>query len=118
MTAIETAEEVNMRLEIHFRHMDRSEALEALATEKITQAVEGFSHRHDSHVQIWLISERNRINRGTGFFTCEVEVRCPRKKDYFVNKQHEDMHNAIQEAADALQIMLDEAGKRELDLRK
>jgi ribosome-associated translation inhibitor RaiA len=106
-----------MRLEIRFRHMDRSEALENLATEKITQAVEGFVHRHDAHIQAWLISDLNRLNRGTGSFICEIEVRYPKKKHFFITKSDRDMHVAIQQAANKLKVVLDEAGKKELDSR-
>jgi ribosome-associated translation inhibitor RaiA len=106
-----------MRLEIQFRHMDRSEALEALVTEKVSHAVEGFLHRHDAHIQIWLISDLNLTTRGTGEFCCEIEIRYPKKKQLFIQKKHIDMHNAIQEATDTLGVLLDEAGKRELDHR-
>lgn len=106
-----------MRLEIQFRGMDRSEALETFVTEKIEHAVNGFLHRHDAHVMIWLVSERNKLNRGTGSFVCELEVRAPRKQDYFVSKTDTDMHVAIQKATDKLKIVLDEAGKKELDRR-
>lgn len=106
-----------MRLEIHFRHMERSEALEALATEKTMTAIEGFLHRHDAHVQIWLVSELNRTNRGTPYFICEIEVRYPPKKDFFVSKKSQDMHIAIQDATDTLKVSLDEAGKKEIDIR-
>lgn len=106
-----------MRLEIQFRGMARSEALESLVTEKIQQSVSGFLHRHDAHIMIWLISERNLANRGTGSFVCEVEVRAPRKQAFFVAKQDSDMHVAIQNAADKLKVILDEAGKKEIYLR-
>lgn len=106
-----------MRLEIHFRHMERSESLEALVTDKVTRAVEGFSHRHDAHVQVWLISDLNLTNRGTGHFICEIEIRYPRKKHFFIQKKDEDMHAAIQEACDKLDVILDEAGKKEIDQR-
>ncbi len=106
-----------MRLEVRFRHMERSEALESLATEKIGQAINTFVHRHDSHVQVWLVSELNRTNRGTPQFICEIEVRYPRKKDLFISKSDTDMNVAIQEAVDKLKILLDEAGKKEIDLR-
>ncbi len=106
-----------MRLDIRFRHMDRSEAVENLATDKVMQAIDGFLHRHDAHIQVWLVSDLNRTNRGTGRFICEIEVRYPKKKHFFIQKSHEDMHNAIQEACDKLKVLLDEAGKRELDVR-
>ena len=106
-----------MRLEIQFRHMDRSEALEDSVTEKVTHAVEGFAHKHDAHVQVWLISDLNRTTRGTGVFKCEIEVRCPKKKDYFISKVDSDMYMAIQDATDKLKVLLDEAGKREIQQR-
>lgn len=106
-----------MQLDVHFRGMDRSDAVEALATEKIMHAVGGFLHRHDAHVIIWLISERNRLNRGTGSFICEVEVRAPRKQTFFVAKRDFDMHNAIQETSNTIKVQLDQAGKKEIALR-
>jgi ribosome-associated translation inhibitor RaiA len=106
-----------MRIEVRFRHMDRSESLEAFTLEKVGQAVEEFSHRHDPHVQVWLISDLNLSNRGTGEFLCEIEVRYPRKKHFFISKSAPDMHVAIQDSVDRLKTLLDEAGKRELDHR-
>lgn len=107
-----------MRLDVHFRHMERSEALEDLTTEKVTQAVDGFLHRHDAHIQVWLVSDLNRTSRANGSFICEIEVRYPRKKHFFIQKTNMDMHTAIQEAADKLKILLDEAGKKEIDMRQ
>lgn len=107
-----------MRIDVQFRHMDRSEALEAYAVEKISTAVGGFVHAHDSHVLIWLISDLNRANRGTPLFCCEVEVRYPQKRDVFISKANQDIHLAINEAADKLSIMLDEAGKKEIARRR
>ena len=106
-----------MRLDIHFRHMDRSESLENLVTEKVTHSVDGFLHRHDAHIQVWLVSELNKANRGSGSFICEIEIRYPKKKQYFIRKQNPDMHTAIQDAADKLKVLVDEAGKKETDLR-
>jgi ribosome-associated translation inhibitor RaiA len=106
-----------MRLDVQFRHMERSETLEDYALDKVTQAVEGFVHRHDAHVMIWLISDLNRTNRGTPEFKCEIEVRYPKKRDVFISKNAPEMHSAIQAAADKLKVLLDEAGKREKALR-
>jgi len=106
-----------MRLDVRFRHMDRSEALETYATDKVSQAVEGFIHRHDAHVMVWLISDLNRATRGTPEFKCEIEVRYPRKKDVFICKNAPEMHAAIQLAADKLKVILDEAGKKEVASR-
>lgn len=107
-----------MRLEVQFRHMDRSESLETLATDKISAAVEEFVHRHDSHVQVWLISDVNRTNRGTPQFTCEIDVRYPKKHELFISKSDSDIVLAINEATNSLAIMLDEAGKKERSLRR
>ncbi len=107
-----------MRIDVQFRHMDRSEALEEFVTEKVNQAVEGFVHRHDAHAMVWLVSDLNRTNRGTPEFCCEIEVRYPKKKDVFIRKSNSDIHFAINEACDKLCVILDEAGKRELKLRR
>jgi ribosome-associated translation inhibitor RaiA len=107
-----------MRIDVQFRHMERSEALEAYAVEKISTAVNGFIHTHDSHVLIWLISDLNRANRGTPLFCCEVEVRYPQKKNVFISKTDQDIHLAINEAADKLSVMLDEAGKIAITRRR
>ncbi|HVK61896.1 MAG TPA: HPF/RaiA family ribosome-associated protein [Bdellovibrionales bacterium] len=106
-----------MRIEVRFRHMERSEALETFALDKVGQAVEEFGHRHDSHVLVWLVSELNLVNRGTGEFICEIEVRVPRRKQYFVSRASTDMHTSIVEAVDRLKTVLDEAGKKEISQR-
>ena len=69
-----------MRIDVQFRHMNRSEVLEAYVTDKVNVAVEGFVHRHDAHVMVWLVSDLNRTNRGTPEFCCEIEVRYPKKE--------------------------------------
>lgn len=107
-----------MKLEIRFRHMERSEALEDYATEKITQSLEHVLHRDEAHVQAWLISERNLTNRGTGWFICEIDVRVPPRKEIFVRKSGPEIHGAIQSAIDKMQLLLDEQGKRENCSRK
>jgi ribosome-associated translation inhibitor RaiA len=106
-----------MRLEVRFRHMDRSEALEELVTNKVNGALENFSHRHDCHVQVWLVSELNRNNRGTPHFLCEIEVRYPQKKDVFVSRDSNDMNSAVQAAVDTVEELLTEEAKRELSAR-
>lgn len=107
-----------MRIDVQFRHMSRSEVLEAYVTEKVNLAVEGFVHRHDAHAMVWLVSDLNRTNRGTPEFCCEIEVRYPKKKDVFISKANSDIHLAINEACDKLCILLDEAGKREISRRR
>ena len=102
-----------MKLDIHFRHMDRSESLEDIVTAKIDQVIEAVLHSHDAHIQVWLIADVGRENRGTGSFTCEAEVRLPQKKDFFLRKSDADMHVAINDAMLTLRTLLDEAGKKE-----
>ena len=106
-----------MRLEVRFRHMERSEALEDLATQKVSAAVEGFNQRHSTHVQVWLVSELNRTASRLPSFVCEIEVRYPHKKDLFVSRESADMRSAIMEACDSLEMLLTEAGKKELEHR-
>jgi ribosome-associated translation inhibitor RaiA len=106
-----------MRLDVRFRHMDRSESLEDFVTERVNQVAADFLHRHDAHVQVWLVSDLNRTNRGNGSFICEIEVRYPRRRDFFIQKTNIDMHTAIIDATNKLALLLDEAGKKEVDLR-
>jgi ribosome-associated translation inhibitor RaiA len=101
-------------MEIRFHHMDRSEALEATVTEKVTEVIDDVLHRHDGHVQVWLIAETNRVSKGTPHFICEVEVRFPPRKDLFVSRGNSDMHIAINEVCETLRELLREEGKREV----
>ena len=107
-----------MRIDVQFRHMNRSEALETSTIEKTRAVVSEFVHAHDSHVLIWLISDLNRTTRGTPMFRCEIEVRYPQKKDVFISKENKDIHVAINEASEKLSVLLDQAGKRELTRRR
>ncbi len=106
-----------MRLEVRFRHMERSEALEDLATQKVSAAVEGFNQRHSTHVQVWLVSELNRTATRLPNFVCEIEVRYPHKKDLFVSRESADMRTAIMDACESVEMLLNEAGKKELEHR-
>lgn len=106
-----------MRTEIHFTHMDRSETLEVEASDRITEVIEEFLNRDDCHTQIWLIKEHSPFGKGKPEFKCEVSVRYPPKKEVFVHKSHEDMHHAIHMTATALQGVLREESKREINRR-
>jgi ribosome-associated translation inhibitor RaiA len=107
-----------MRIEIRFRHMPRSEALESLVTERVVQASDGFVNRHDAHIQVWLVSDLNRTTRGTGSFICEIEVRYPPRKEFFIQKESSDMHVAIHEATEKLQDYLNDTVKKESEHRR
>lgn len=103
-----------MRMEIRFHHMDRSEAVETYVQSKVTEVIDEVLHRHDGHVQVWLIAETNRASKGTPHFICEVEVRFPPRKDLFVSRGAPDMYAAINEVAETLRELLREEGKREV----
>ena len=107
-----------MNLEIRFRHMERSEALEDFVRDKISHSLAHVLHRRDAHVQVWLVSERNLVNRGTGWFVCEIDVRIPPRKDVYVQKAGQDMYAAVQAAVDRAHILLDESGKKERSRRR
>lgn len=107
-----------MKIDIRFRHMERSEALEEFVTNKISRALESSLHRQDAHIQVWLISELNLSNRGSGWFICEIYTRYPPRREFFVRKEASDMHVAILEAVDAARTLIDEDGKKVSQQRK
>ncbi|MCM2281962.1 MAG: HPF/RaiA family ribosome-associated protein [Bdellovibrionaceae bacterium] len=107
-----------MRLEIHFNHMTRSEHLETFVRERLDPVIEGVLHRHDCHVMVWLMNVHSRVQRGVPELRCEIEIRYPPKRDFFVTKSSDDIHLAIIDSVDALKIHLDEDGKREIERRR
>ncbi len=107
-----------MRMEIHFNHMTRSEHLETFIRERLQPVIEGALHRDDCHVMVWLMNVHSRAQRGVPELRCEIEVRYPPKRDFFVAKSAEDIHIAIVDAVDALKLHLAEDGKREIHRRR
>ncbi len=105
-----------MRAEIHFKDMDRSESLESFALDKV-EPLCTYLHRSDCHILVWLVSVNSRFASGTPEYKCEIEVRYPPKHDVFVSKTAEDMHEAIAEAAKAMQILLRNRSKKEIGIR-
>lgn len=105
-----------MRTEIHFKDMDRSEALESFALDKV-EPLCSYLHRSDCHIMVWLISVNSRFATGTPEYKCEIEVRYPPKHDVFVSKTSEDMYEAINQATHAMQVMLRNRAKREINTR-
>lgn len=103
-----------MRLEINFNHMARSEHLEAFVQEKLQPVIEDVLHREDCHVMVWLMNVHSRVQKGVPELRCEIEIRYPPKRDFFVSKSSEDLHAAIVEAVDALELHLRDEGKREI----
>lgn len=105
-----------MRTEIHFKDMERSEALESFALDKVEPLCQ-FLHRADCHILVWLISVNSRFNTGTPEYKCEIEVRYPPKHDVFVSKTSEEMYDAINEASHAMQVLLSNRAKKEIHTR-
>lgn len=103
-----------MRIDIQFGHMERSESLEAYAQDKFVGIVEEFLNRDDSHVQLWLVTEKSRLERGAPEFRCEASVRFPPRKEIFVSKSSDDMHDSINMAAKALEKQLRAHSKKEI----
>jgi ribosome-associated translation inhibitor RaiA len=106
-----------MQTQVRFKEMARSESLENYALEKIEPVATEFLMRHDYHLQIWLIAEHSRTNRGAPCYRCEVDVRYPHKREIFISKESPDMHEAICLAADTTKVMLREESKREIHNR-
>jgi ribosome-associated translation inhibitor RaiA len=67
---------------------------------------------------VWLMNVHSRVQKGVPEFRCEIEIRYPPKRDFFVAKSGDEMHAAIQYALDALKAHLREDGKREIDARR
>lgn len=107
-----------MRLEFHFNHMARSEALETFVQERLEPVVEDVLHRDDCHVLVWLITVHSRVQRGIPEFRAEIEIRYPPRKDFFVAKSADDIHIAVIDAIDALREHIREDGKREIEMRR
>lgn len=107
-----------MRIEYHFSHLDRSEALEEFTRERLEPVIEGVLHRDDCHVMVWFIAVHSRAQKGVPEYRAEIEIRYAPRKDFFVGKNADDMHVAIVDALDALRVHIKEDGKREIQLRR
>lgn len=102
-----------MRTEVHFHHLDHSDALETHAIEKFSDIVDEYLSREDSHTQVWLVSEKSYGQKGEHVYKCEVSVRYPHKKEVFVSKTAADMRDAINKSGVALTGILKEESKKE-----
>jgi ribosome-associated translation inhibitor RaiA len=94
-----------MRLEIKYSHLERSDATDAFVAEK-AEALRHLVHRHDCHLQVWLVAEKSRFGKGVPAYTCEIELRYSPKRDVFVSKTAEDLHSAIIDAVNATKNLL------------
>jgi ribosome-associated translation inhibitor RaiA len=103
---------MNLSLDVRFRGMARSEALEADVREALTNLATEFLHRHHAHVQVWLVSELNRSARSRPEFKVEIEVRYPINHRIFVSKRDADVRQALQRATGTLGQILNESSKR------
>lgn len=107
-----------MRTQVHFNHMDRSEALEDHAVSRFEGVVEEFLKREDCHLQIWLIAEKSHQHKGPSLFRCEVDVRFAPKRELFMAKSSQDMYDAINLTAHALSQVIREESKKEIQQRR
>lgn len=105
-----------MKTEIHFKNMERTEALEDFALKKV-EPLCGYLHRSDCHILVWLIAVNSQFNSGTPEYKCEIEVRYPPKHDVFVSKSSEEMYDAINDASHAMHVLLTNRAKKEIHSR-
>ena len=96
--------------------MERTEALETFALDKVEPFC-SYLHRSDCHVMVWLVSVNSQFSTGTAEYKCEIEVRYPPKHDVFVSKSSENMYDAINAAAHAMQVLIRNRAKKEIHSR-
>jgi ribosomal subunit interface protein len=100
----------DMRLEIHYNHLDRSDALDEYVSSKV-EILYNVLHRADCHVQVWLVSVHSRFQKGVPEYKCEIDVRYAPKRDLFVAKSATDIYDAINEAIDSAKNLIREESK-------
>lgn len=96
--------------------MERTEAIESFAQDKV-EPLCSYLHRSDCHILVWLVSVNSQFAKGTPEYKCEIEVRYPPKHDVFVAKTCENLYEAINEATHAMQILLRNRSKKEINTR-
>lgn len=103
-----------MKIEVRFTHMERSEALETYALEKVRSALAP-ADIGPGHTQVWLVCEHSKVSpKGAPEYHCEIDVRA-RGSESFVEKANADMRIAINDAATTLRSVLHERAKRVID---
>ena len=102
-----------MKVDVHFTHLERSEFLEDLAIDRITDALLGSLKNECAHAQVWLVCDHSKHHqRGSPEYSCEIEVRYPPKRECFVSKTNADLHVAVSGAVTALKSSLRADAKR------
>ena len=105
-----------MRLEIHYNHLDRSDALDDYVSKKV-EVLYHVLHRADCHVQVWLIAVNSRFQKGVPEYKCEIDVRYAPKRELFVAKSATDLYDAISEAMDSAKNLIREESKTDRHVR-
>lgn len=108
---------MDIPLEISFRNMDRSEAVEARVREKAAKLETYFNHINACRV---VIEAPERRHRKGNLFHVRVEVGVP-GKDVIVNRHpkdhhaHEDVYVAIRDAFNAARRQLEDYARKHSD---
>ncbi len=111
-----------MNTQVHFAHMDRSEALESQVLDKIEPIVEEYAGQREQHLRVWLVADQSIKQKGARSYKCEISVRVPPRREIFISKSATDMYIALKSAAKSLRTTLREEFKRRIyrrnDLRE
>lgn len=100
---------MDIPLEINFRNMDRSEAVEARVRERAAKLEKFFSRLTSCHV---VIEAPHRNRRKGKLFHVRIELGVPGRAELIANRSpkndhtHEDIYIAIRDAFDAAQRQL------------
>ncbi len=100
---------MQMPLQINFRHMDPSDALEAKIREK-AQKIEQFA-KHITSLRV-TIDQEHKHHRQGNLFTVKIDITLPGKE--IVVDRHPDKHHAHEDIYVALQDAFD-ASRRQLE---
>lgn len=105
-----------MQIDIHFRDLGRTEALEAFLMDKIGNTMESFlKDDEDSHATVRVELERHRTLTRKPSFHCEIILKPTHQKGTIkVSKSGDDFHAVASEAATALRTILRRRSSRKI----
>lgn len=105
-----------MQIDIHFRDLGRTEAMEAFLMEKIETSVESFlKDDPNSRATVRVELDRHRSQTRKPSFHCEIILKPTHQKRILkVSKTGEDFHVVAAEAASALRTILRRRSSRRL----
>lgn len=98
---------MSVPLQITFRHIEKSEALDARIRAESIKLERAFSRI--SHCRVAIEEAQRRQSRG-GPFVVTIEVRVPRH-DLAVTQEDEDVYVAVRDAFAAIRRQLDELSR-------